>query len=283
MTAKYRKKVPQLTVRTSAKNAESGQKGPFRSKTETNPKHFRTDDRIGKRAQNSGKTGILAKKRRNTDFYGLYTTLRKRFGHLNWWPGDTRDEIIIGAILTQQASWKNVEMALANLKGNNCMSLKRIDKASVGELERYIRPSGFYRQKARRLKAFARHVFSRHGSLDAMLSQPAMELRAELLTLDGIGKETADSISLYTAGKPVFVIDAYTKRISSRVFGTDPEIGYDELQATIASSIRNDVGLYKDFHGQFVELGKRHCRTKPLCNDCPVKSYCLYYRSSVGR
>ena len=123
---------------------------------------------------------------------------------------------------------------------------------------------------------FARYIFSNYSSLDEMLSKDAGELREELLSIKGIGRETADSIILYAAGKPMFVIDAYTKRIASRIYGSDPEIGYDELRFNISGTIPDDPELYKDFHAQFVELAKTYCKTKPLCNDCPVKSYCRY-------
>ncbi len=204
--------------------------------------------------------------------------MRSRFGFLNWWPGETTDEIVIGAILTQQASWKNVEKAISNLKAAGCLNMRRISKLNTASLEGYIRPSGFFRQKARRLKCFANYVRSNHGSLDRMFKEPLQELREELLSINGIGEETADSILLYAAGKRIFVIDSYTKRIMSRMYGGG-ELEYGELQLRISSSIENNIGLYKDFHAQFVELGKNYCKTKPLCNKCPVKSYCLYYKS----
>lgn len=215
-------------------------------------------------------------------FPELYTKLRDRFGYLDWWPGETNDEIIIGAILTQQASWKNVEKAISNLKAANCLDLKKISRMRISSLEKHIRPSGFYKQKAARLKGFARYVYSKYPSLDDMLSKDAGELREELLSTKGIGRETADSIILYTAGKLMFVVDAYTKRITSRIYGSDPDIEYDELRFNISASIPDDLELYKDFHAQFVELGKRYCKTKPLCNDCPVKSYCQY-RGNAAR
>ncbi len=211
----------------------------------------------------------------------LYAKLRERFGYLDWWPGETRDEIIIGAILTQQASWKNVEKAISNLRSAKCLNLKKISTINVNSLERFIRPSGFYKQKAARLKGFARYIFSNYSSLDQMLSNDTGELREELLSIKGIGKETADSIILYAAGKPMFVIDSYTKRIASRIYGSDPDIEYDELRFDISGTIPDDLELYKDFHAQFVELGKAYCKTKPLCNECPVKSYCRYYSKTA--
>lgn len=163
-------------------------------------------------------------------YYGLYKRLRSRFGYLNWWPGETRDEIIIGAILTQQASWKNVEKALANLKKADSLNLRKISRMNLGRLETLVTPSGFYRQKARRLRGIACYIFSKYSGLNGLFGKNAGELRKELLGLEGIGKETADSIILYAAGKPVFVIDTYTRRIMSRVYGTREEIEYDTLQ-----------------------------------------------------
>ncbi|MCL4364781.1 hypothetical protein M1590_00430 [Candidatus Marsarchaeota archaeon] len=209
-------------------------------------------------------------------FPELYSCLRNRFGFLDWWPGDTPDEIIIGAILTQNASWKNVEKAISNLKDAGCLSLSSIKKINTKMLEAYIRPSGFFRQKSRRLKIFANYVLSNYDSLDVMFMKPVSALRSELLCLHGIGRETADSIILYAAEKPVFVIDAYTKRITCRIYDNKKEPEYDELQRIISSGIKRNLGLYQDFHAQFVELGKNYCRTEPLCSKCPVRKYCLF-------
>lgn len=211
----------------------------------------------------------------------IYAKLREHFGYLDWWPGDTTDEVVIGAILTQQTSWKNVERAISNLRQNNSLNLVAIARSSIPELEAMTRPAGFYRQKSRRLKSFALYVSGNYKTLDRLFKKGSDELRTELLSLNGIGPETADSIILYAAGKPVFVVDAYTKRIMHRIYGTDPEIGYDELQRYITSELPNDVSLYNDFHAQLVELGKNYCRAKPLCNKCPLKSYCLYYSKSA--
>ena len=204
----------------------------------------------------------------------IYSILRKRFGFLDWWPGDTRDEVIIGAILTQNTAWVNVEKAIANLKQEDALDLRKISGIRAQALERMIRPSGFFRQKAKRLKAFADYVCCTYGGLDELFSKGSKELRKELLSLDGIGMETADSIILYAANKPVFVIDAYTRRIMSRLYGMAREPGYEELQESISRGIREDVGLYKDFHAQFVTLGKNYCRKEPLCGSCPLLESC---------
>ncbi|MDE1823807.1 MAG: hypothetical protein KGH74_00740 [Candidatus Micrarchaeota archaeon] len=207
--------------------------------------------------------------------------MRKRFGFRDWWPGDTKDEIIIGAMLTQQASWSNVEKAISNLKSSDGVDLRKISAMDIRKLEMLVRPSGFYRQKARRLKGIASYIFGNYPSLGRMFSKETGELRQELLSLDGIGPETADSILLYAAGKPSFVIDAYTKRIMNRVYGIGLDMDYDNLKTLITDNIKDDIELYSDFHAQFVELGKRYCRTRPICKDCPASGLCRYKRMNA--
>ncbi len=212
-------------------------------------------------------------------YYELYRRLRKQFGYLDWWPGDTRDEIIIGAILTQQTSWKNVEKALENLRKDNSIDLRKISGMGLARLQRLIRPSGFYRQKARRLKALCAYIFSDYANLDSFLGRDRATLRKELLGLNGVGKETADSIMLYAAEKRVFVVDAYTRRITGRVYGVEEDMDYDRLAGLISDSIPASIKLYKDFHAQLVELGKRYCRPRPLCAECPINEHCAYFIS----
>ncbi|MEM0148940.1 MAG: endonuclease III domain-containing protein [Candidatus Micrarchaeaceae archaeon] len=216
------------------------------------------------------------------DFYRLYKILRGHFGFLNWWPGETKDEIVIGAILTQQTSWKNVEKAISNLKKYGALSIEKIAAMRLKRLEELIRPSGFYRQKAARLLEFSKYVTKKHGSLQLMLKTPLEDLRKELLSLKGIGPETADSIILYAAEKPIFVIDAYTKRIANRVFGIG-DADYSSLQELIENSIKKDIELYKDFHAQFVELGKNFCKKNPICESCPANGICTYYAKNSRR
>ncbi|MGI0100584.1 MAG: endonuclease III domain-containing protein [Candidatus Micrarchaeaceae archaeon] len=210
--------------------------------------------------------------------YAIYKTLRRHFGFRDWWPGDSQFEVFVGAILTQQTTWGNVEKAILNLKRHNALDMGKIAKMPVRELQGLVRPSGYYRQKARRLKSICRSITKEHGSLSAMLELDKEELRRTLLSYNGIGMETADSIILYAAQKPIFVIDAYTKRAMHRI---DPNISegieYDDLRAYFESSIKRDVTLYKDFHAQFVELGKSYCRkSKPLCHKCPVRKSCSF-------
>lgn len=185
----------------------------------------------------------------------------------------------MGAILTQQTTWGNVEKAMSNLKGAGALSVEGICGLGTARLERLIRPSGYFRQKAARLRGFCVSVRGSYGSVEAMSSAPAGELADYLMSVRGIGKETRDSIMLYAAGKRAFVIDAYTRRIVARLLGLGEEPGYDELQAAFEGSAGTGVALYKDMHAQFVELGKRHCRkTGPLCAGCPALPMCSYGR-----
>ncbi|MCL4363569.1 endonuclease III domain-containing protein [Candidatus Marsarchaeota archaeon] len=206
----------------------------------------------------------------------IYEMLEDRFGFQGWWPGRNNFEILVGAMLTQQTSWKNVDMALLNLRKGGLLSLDALAGADLHELEIMIKPSGYYRQKAARLKAVCNHIRDKHSTLRRFLNRDVQTLRVELLSLSGIGEETADSIILYAADKPVFVIDAYTKRMVERLFGIWENLKYDALQDYFQSKIVKDVGLYKDFHAQIVELGKRHCRAKPLCGNCPLFTVCRY-------
>ncbi len=202
--------------------------------------------------------------------------MRSVFGFLNWWPGDTKDEIFIGAILTQQTTWLNVEKAISNLKGSRALSIRALSRMETSDIEKLVRPSGYYRQKAGRLSSLSSKIISDYGSLSGLLSLDTKVLRKTLLDMRGIGPETADSIVLYAAGKPTFVIDAYTRRIMHRVFGIPADISYDSLKAVFESALPQKLELYKDFHAQFGELGKRYCKTKPACGECPAAKLCRY-------
>jgi endonuclease-3 related protein len=208
----------------------------------------------------------------------IYKLLRKRFGFQDWWPGDTPLEVFVGAILTQQTSWKNVERAIANIKEAGLMRFDRLSGIGLSRMERLVRPSGFYRQKAKRLRDILRCIRRDYGSLEGFMALDALELRERLLEFSGIGNETADSIVLYAAEKPTFVIDSYTKRIMHRVDPSiDEDIAYDALKGYFESRIDRDLTLYQDFHAQFVELGKRFCRKRePVCADCPLRITCSF-------
>ncbi|MBU4373107.1 MAG: endonuclease, partial [Euryarchaeota archaeon] len=182
----------------------------------------------------------------------VYNKLRNHFGPRHWWPADTPFEVVVGAVLTQQTKWENVERAIQNLKERGLMEPEPLSEINLEELEEIVKCTGFYRQKARRLKDIST-FFSENPDI---LSLQKDELREVLLSLDGIGEETADSIVLYAAEKPKFVIDAYTKRIC-RCMGI--EGSYAALQSLFESSLPEDVPLYKEFHALIVEYGKSFC------------------------
>ncbi len=206
------------------------------------------------------------------DIPEAYRILRARNGHLHWWPGRTRLEVIVGAILTQNTAWSNVEKAIRALKASGLLSIKGLRSASLRHLQQAIRPSGYFRQKARKLRAFTDFLDSEYaGNLTRMGKTPADELRARLLSIWGIGPETADSILLYAFGHPVFVVDAYTRRVAAHHDWAGPRVHYDELQDLFVRHLPRDVDLYNDYHAQMVWVGKHHCRPRPRCEGCPLQ------------
>ncbi|MEM5799335.1 MAG: endonuclease III domain-containing protein [Candidatus Aenigmatarchaeota archaeon] len=212
----------------------------------------------------------------------IYELLLKKIGKQNWWPAETDFEIIVGAILTQQASWKNVEKAIKNLKENNSLDPKAIYDIKISELQKLIKPSGFYKIKAQRLKNFVNFLYDRfNGDLNKLFSLEKDAIRKELLSVNGIGKETADSIILYSAQKPIFVVDAYTKRIFNRV-GLIKENDYEKIKKIFESNLPKDVELYKEYHALIVELGKNICKVKPKCNECCLNKWCEYANNTYN-
>jgi endonuclease-3 related protein len=193
---------------------------------------------------------------KDTRVFKLYKALYQAFGPQHWWPAKTPFEVVIGAILAQNTNWGNVEKAIANLRRGGMLSPKKILESRKSKIENRIRPSGYYRQKTRKLKAFVEHLFKKHnGSLKKMFSQNMKALRGELLSIHGIGEETADSIILYAAEKPSFVVDAYTKRIGHRL-GLFKTSGYDEIKAYFEKNLPCSAKLYNEFHALLVALGK---------------------------
>ncbi len=190
----------------------------------------------------------------------IYDKLRIELGPKHWWPADTPFEVVIGAVLTQQTKWENVERAIQNLKDRELVEAMPLSKVNTDELERLIRCTGFFRQKAKRLKNISAFFYENPD----ILEKPAGELRQMLLSLNGIGEETADSIILYAADKPKFVIDAYTKRMC-KCMGIDGD--YMKLQSIFENSFPPDVPLYKEFHALIVEYGKQFCGKK-RCIEC---------------
>ena len=201
----------------------------------------------------------------------IYRRLLRYFGHRNWWPGDSPFEIIIGAILTQNTNWANVEKAITNLKRARILTPSALKRTSKIKLARLIKPCGYFNIKAQRLKHFLDRLFADFGgSLSKMLGTPPRELRKSLLEIKGIGPETADSILLYAAGRATFVVDAYTIRIFSRHGFIRKNAAYEEIKCFFESSLEKDAGLFNDFHAQIVECGKVYCRKVPLCERCPL-------------
>ncbi len=205
----------------------------------------------------------------------FYAALYKGFGPQEWWPARTRFEMIVGAILTQNTSWANVEKAIRALKAERRLTPERMRSLGTKGLSRLIRPAGYFNVKAGRLKDFLSHLFKRHdGSISGFLNQDPVALREELLGIRGIGPETADSILLYAARAPEFVVDAYTRRIFARHGLVDARATYDELKALFMENLTPDAGLYNEYHALIVKAGKDFCKTKePRCGPCPLNDF----------
>lgn len=203
----------------------------------------------------------------------MFDRMAAHYGPTHWWPGDTPFEVAIGAILTQNTAWTNVEKAIANLKAARLLAPRALCDAPLETVEEALRPSGYFRQKALRVRLFAQHLLDRYGGSMARLARrPADALRAELLALHGIGPETADDILLYACGRPVFVVDAYTRRILGRHGVAPHNIGYEPLRALFEDNLPPDTPMFKEFHGLIVWTGKDFCRTRPRCGGCPLAS-----------
>jgi len=201
----------------------------------------------------------------------VYKTLYTHYGPQYWWPAESRFEVILGAILTQNTNWKNVEKAIANLKEKNLLSSKALQKLPQKRLATLIRPSGYFNIKADRIKSFLHFLESLYGGdLQRMFREKTGTLREKLLSVKGVGPETADSILLYAGCRPVFVVDAYTRRILSRHGLVDAGIGYEDLRALFESHLEPDLRTFKEFHGLIVWTGKDFCRKRPRCGACPL-------------
>ena len=202
----------------------------------------------------------------------IYKTLYTAYGSQSWWPGDSTFEIIVGAILTQNTNWNNVEKAIKNLKDNNCLTLEAINEQSKTELADLIKPAGYFNIKADRLQNLTKWLAQNaRGDLDDFKSWSLSELREQLLGIKGIGPETADSILLYAFDQPTFVIDTYTYRILTRHGLIEPEADYHELQEYCISQLEPDIQLYNEFHALIVQVGKNHCKPKAKCQGCPLE------------
>lgn len=206
----------------------------------------------------------------------LYESLYRRYGALNWWPADTPFEVCVGAILTQNTNWLNVEKAIVNLKREGLLSVEAIQEIHQGRLAELIRPSGFFNVKSVRLKGFVAWLLERHGSLEAMFAGQWQPLRDELIKVRGIGPETCDSILLYAGEKPSFVVDAYTRRLFSRLGLVKEDDDYHRVRSLFMEHLPPDVPLFNEYHALIVEQCKRHCRKKPSCDGCPLRHACSH-------
>jgi endonuclease-3 related protein len=240
---------------------------------------------------------------RSQDVLSYYATLYSRWGPQNWWPAQSRLEVIAGAYLTQNTNWSNVEKAIANLRGARVLSVRGLREIPLRRLERLVRPSGYFRQKAQRLKTFIRYLDKNYrGSLDRMFAQPTDRLRAELLSLNGVGPETADSILLYAGNHRVFVVDAYTRRVLERHGIITSKTTYEQIRALMEEAIAHADGKslatakpgreprhlvsrmsrsrrselaqhYNELHALIVRVGNEHCRSTPKCEECPLQRF----------
>ncbi len=203
-----------------------------------------------------------------TKFYELAF---ERFGPQQWWPGETQFEIITGAILTQNTSWANVEKAIANLKSGDLLAPEKLHRFDLSQLAELIRPAGYYNIKAKRLKNFVNWLFDNYnGKLTNLESIDTDQLRTELLTIKGIGPETADSILLYAFDRPVFVVDAYTARIAFRHGLIEQDADYEQLRELFQSNLSQDTQLFNEYHALLVRVGKEFCKPKANCSACPL-------------
>ena len=206
----------------------------------------------------------------------MYSLLNSYFGDLHWWPGESPFEVIVGTILTQNTAWRNVEAAIGNLKRERLLCPERLLQTDDALLSRLIRPAGYYALKTKRLKAFCRFLCDGYdGHLDRLFTEETWELRNRLLTVNGIGEETADSILLYAGSKPVFVVDAYTRRILQRHGLIAADSSYASIQGLFMKHLPPKVPLYNQYHALLVSTGKTFCRKSPRCDGCPLQGLAI--------
>ena len=206
-------------------------------------------------------------------FLDVYDRLLRHFGPQGWWPADTAFEVVIGAILTQNTAWTNVERAIENLRRAGVLSPEELHEIEESPLALLLRPAGYFNVKARRIKAFMDFLYGAYGgSLEAMVQQRPSRLRDQLLGVYGIGPETSDSILLYAGRHPIFVIDAYTTRIFTRHHLIDGHVAYGQIQSLLMKHVPPDVHVYQEYHALLVRLGKVHCKKTPDCSGCPLEA-----------
>lgn len=223
---------------------------------------------------------IIFEENLNAKLFDLYHQLRAQHGSHKWWPADTPFEVVLGAILTQATAWRNVVKAIANLKAADVFTPEKIHALSQIELEELIRPSGYYRAKAKKVRAFVEHVAAR--PMQVMFAQAVPALREELLSIYGIGPETADTIILYAAEKPSFVVDTYTYRLFSRLGWVEGNYNYAKLRNLFMENLPHDVDLFNEYHALIVRHGARVCQKTPKCQTCSLQTVCSYF-SAITR
>lgn len=219
---------------------------------------------------------------RNTRIWllSIYEKLSERYSPCNWWPAESSFEVILGAILTQNTSWHNVEKALKNLKRVNGLEPENIAALTGDDLINAIRPSGFYKQKAKTIKAFLEYYKYKYNYKIRNIPKATLDIvRQELLSIYGIGEETADCILLYAFNIPTFVVDEYTKRILSRVGLIETGVTKKLLKDIIENALQKNTSLYNEFHALFVNLGKEYCRKNPECQNCPLRDACAHCKN----
>ncbi len=214
----------------------------------------------------------------------LYGNLRNHFGDAHWWPAETPFEVCVGAVLTQNTNWNNVRRAIDNLRADGLLDVRSLQFVSVEDLAHRIRPAGYFNIKAKRLKSLVDFIWRRsRGDFSCFEAFSTETLRRDLLDVHGVGPETADSILLYAMERPVFVIDAYTRRIVHRLGWTEAAPDYHKLQQAFVSRLPEDVPLFNDFHAQFVRLGAETCKPKPDCSKCPLsREFCAFSQNEAG-
>ena len=205
----------------------------------------------------------------------IYRRLYDTYGPQEWWPGDSPFEVIVGAILTQSAAWTNVERAIENLKGAGALSAPALRGMAYQDLARLVYPSGYYNAKALKLRAIAEHMAAYDDILESLFDKDTTSLRDELLSIHGVGEETADSIILYAAGRPAFVIDAFTRRITGRLGLAPSQETYQAYQALFQGHLPPDAAMFNEYHALLVRLAKDTCRKRqPRCGACPLQPVC---------
>jgi endonuclease-3 related protein len=207
----------------------------------------------------------------------IFDVLYSTYGPQGWWPGEDQFEIILGAILTQNTAWRNVTLAIANLKAEGILEPSALLEAKPERVKALIAPAGFFNVKYKRLKSVLEYLMGRNTDFERFCYLPTADLRSELLEINGIGPETADSILLYAFDRPVFVVDAYTRRLFSRLgYGWMGKAPYEEIQKFFMEDLPSDSGLYNEFHALIVAHCKTVCRKKPLCSECSLSSFCMF-------